>query len=136
MTKSRAEQSRDTKQKHTNTPLKMNSKKVFKFSGEGLVTKMLLRPKCTAAATDNPRAADFPRPRPAVTESSPLPPFSVITSIIFRRALACVVGCYLLKDIHINVGGVCVMNNTQINIWYIKPQEKDKLEYKNTAYLT
>lgn len=87
-----------TKPKRTiNPPLKMNSKKVFKFSGEGLVTKMLLRPKCTAAATDNPRAADLPRPRPAVTESIPLPLFSVITSIIFRRALACVVmSCFLM----------------------------------------
>ena len=42
-----------------------NSKKVFKFVGEGAVTKILLNPSLIAAAILNPNAEDLPRPRPA-----------------------------------------------------------------------
>lgn len=43
-----------------------NSKRVFKFSGEGAVTKMLLYPIANAPAIASPNDADFPLPLEAV----------------------------------------------------------------------
>lgn len=68
------------------SPLKTNSKKVPRFSGVGLVTKMLLRPMWMAAAVARPKAADFPRPLLAVTATVPCTLFSVMRSIIFSSA--------------------------------------------------
>ena len=45
------------------------SNKVFKLSGDGAVTKMLLKPNLIAAAIPIPIAADFPLPLPAVNDT-------------------------------------------------------------------
>ena len=58
----------------------MNSKSVFKFSGLGLVTKMLEYPCASAAAIASPSAADFPRPRAAVKVTVDESVFSAIAS--------------------------------------------------------
>ena len=42
-------------------PLKINSNKVFKFSGEGAVTQIFENPYATAAAIATPIAADLPQ---------------------------------------------------------------------------
>ena len=49
--------------------MQTNSKRVFKLSGEGAVTKILLYPSCTAPAIANPTDADLPLPLPAVIET-------------------------------------------------------------------
>jgi len=67
----------------------MNSKKVFKFSGLGPVTNMFEYPQATAPATASPSAADFPRPREAVSETVDRSVFSEMASINLRTALAC-----------------------------------------------
>jgi hypothetical protein len=46
--------------------LNKNSKTVLRFSGEGAVTKMLLKPYTILEAIAIPKLADLPRPRPAV----------------------------------------------------------------------
>lgn len=43
-------------------PLNTNSKRVFKFSGDGDVTRIFEYPYDTAAAMARPRAADLPLP--------------------------------------------------------------------------
>ena len=48
-------------------PIKINSNKVLRFSGEGEVTKTLEYPNAMAPAMEIPSAADFPRPLAAVT---------------------------------------------------------------------
>lgn len=63
------------------SPLKTNSKNVFKFSGDGEVTKIFEYPNATAAATAIPRDADFPLPREAVKDTVDLRVFSEIASI-------------------------------------------------------
>lgn len=68
-------------------PLKTNSKKVLRFSGDGEVIKMLAYPKATAAATANPRAADLPRPLAAVRDTVERRVFSDMASINFNTAL-------------------------------------------------
>lgn len=46
--------------------MKRNSNTVLKFSGLGAVTKILLKPYTMALARAIPKAADLPRPLPAV----------------------------------------------------------------------
>ena len=69
-------------------PLKINSNRVFKFSGLGLVTKMFEYPCASAAAMAKPRAADFPRPRPAVRVTVDESVFSAMASTNVRIAWA------------------------------------------------
>lgn len=68
-------------------PLKTNSKKVLRFSGDGEVMKMLAYPKATAAATASPMAADLPRPLAAVRDTVERNVFSDMASINFNTAL-------------------------------------------------
>lgn len=49
--------------------MQTKSKRVFKLSGEGAVTKMLLYPIWMAAARESPTEADLPLPLPAVIET-------------------------------------------------------------------
>ncbi|CAH1973720.1 unnamed protein product [Acanthoscelides obtectus] len=69
-------------------PLNTNSKKVFRFSGLGLVTNILEYPKATAADTARPNAADFPLPLAAVNDTVDLKVFSEMPSTNFNNALA------------------------------------------------
>jgi hypothetical protein len=73
---------------HLYLPLKVNSKRVVRFSGLGLVTKILEYPKAIAPAMASPKAADLPLPRAAVSDTVDLNVFSDTASINFRRALA------------------------------------------------
>lgn len=66
----------------------MNSKRVFKLSGDGAVTKMLLKPSLMAAAIPRPIAADFPLPLPAVNDTVDFAPLSFNTSINVMMTLA------------------------------------------------
>lgn len=66
----------------------MNSKRVFKLSGDGAVTKMLLNPNLIAAAIPRPIAADFPRPLPAVKDTVDFADLSLRTSINVMITLA------------------------------------------------
>ena len=66
----------------------MNSNNVFKLSGDGAVTKMLLNPKRIAAAIPMPIAADLPRPLPAVNDTVVFDVFSLSTSTSVMMTLA------------------------------------------------
>lgn len=66
----------------------MNSNNVLRLSGEGAVTKMLLKPSLMAAAIPRPMAADFPRPLPAVSETVVLEDLSLRTSSRVMMTLA------------------------------------------------
>ena len=66
----------------------MNSKRVFKLSGDGAVTKILLNPSLIAAAIPRPMAADFPRPLPAVKDTVVFAALSLRTSIKVMITLA------------------------------------------------
>ena len=66
----------------------MNSNNVPRFSGDGAVTKILLKPYTIAEAIDIPSAADFPRPRPAVRLMVLFIDFSEILSTICITELA------------------------------------------------
>lgn len=60
----------------------MKSKRVPRFSGEGAVTKMLLKPYMIAPAIAIPSAADLPLPLPALMLSVIFIFFSEIVSTI------------------------------------------------------
>ena len=66
----------------------MNSNKVFKFSGLGLVTKMLEYECSTARAIERPSAADLPRPRAAVSDTVCDSDLDVMASVNVKIALA------------------------------------------------
>ena len=68
--------------------MKINSNNVFKFSGDGEVTKILEYPWEIAAAIAIPKAADLPRPLPAVNVTVFLNVFSEMTSIKVKIACA------------------------------------------------
>ena len=68
--------------------MQTNSKRVFKLSGEGAVTKILLYPSCTAPAMAKPIEADLPRPRPAVSDTVDFCDFYAMASIRAMITLA------------------------------------------------
>lgn len=61
---------------------------MWRFYGDGAVTKILERPAATAAEIDIPTAADFPLPLPAVMEMVFLKFLSETASIKVIIALA------------------------------------------------
>lgn len=70
-------------------PIITNSKKVLRFYGDGAVTKILLNPQATPAATDNPTAEDLPLPLAAVNDITFLDVVLFIitsTNVIIARA--------------------------------------------------
>lgn len=69
-------------------PLNTKSNNVLRFSGLGLVTNMFEYPCTNAAAIARPRAADFPRPRDAVSVTVDESVFSAIASTKVNIACA------------------------------------------------
>mmetsp|Transcript_6623 Transcript_6623/g.23852 ORF Transcript_6623/g.23852 Transcript_6623/m.23852 type:complete len:228 (+) Transcript_6623:2187-2870(+) len=69
-------------------PLTTNSKSVFRFSGDGLVTKMLEYPRASAPEMARPRAADLPLPLAAVSATVDLRVFSEAESRKVTRDFA------------------------------------------------
>lgn len=65
-----------------------NSNSVYKFSGDGAVTKRLLKPYAMALAIEIPSEADLPLPLPAVRLIVVFIDFSEIVSTICITDLA------------------------------------------------
>lgn len=59
-----------------------------KFSGEGAVTKMLLKPYTIADAIEIPSEADLPLPLPAVNDTVVLSDFSETLSTSYMTEVA------------------------------------------------